>query len=105
MAATKATSRCDLCILPLLKGSALHQVPTGHPGVHVGSDVAVVQPPPWIVLYEACRDRLIRPHRGAILERAAAAAPAMPVDVEGVEVLVHADHVQGDALASPRTDR
>ena len=91
---------------PLLSSvvSRLHQVPTGHAGVLVGEDVAVVEPPPRVVLHEVRADRLVRPQRRAVDERPAGVAPAVAVDVEGVEVRVHPDHVDRDALADPRAD-
>ena len=67
--------------------------------------MAVVKPPPRVVLHEARGDRLVGADRRTVHVRAGGVAPAVAVDVEGVEVLVHAHHVDGDALSAPCTDR
>src|SRR5215217_4513590 len=94
--AAKATinDRC-MCAPPR---SFLHHVPAGHSGVHVERDMAVVEPPPRVVLHEACRDRLVWTERRAVHERTGGVAPAVAVDVEGVEVLVYANRMDGHPL-------
>src|SRR5215208_6924974 len=84
---------------------SLDEVPAGHAGVLVLKDVTVVEPAARIVLAPARGDRLVRADARVVDERAGLVAPAVSVDMEGVEVAVAADDVPGDVLSDARADR
>src|SRR3954466_3065310 len=81
--------------------SAPHLVDADHTAHHVALDVAVVQPRAGGVLAPADAEALRRAD-GLGVHRPAVDAPAVPVHVEGVEVLAHRDHVPLDEIADAR---
>src|ERR1041384_1662570 len=100
VAATTAMDlRCDTCVLLLLD-----EVPARHPRVLMREDVTVVEPPAGVVLDEPDRRGLVGTDGRGVDERSGAVLPAVAVDVEVVEVVVHPEHVQGDLLADLRAD-
>src|SRR4051794_41263132 len=87
-----------MCLLSLID-----EVPARH-ALLERADVAVVEPAARVVLGPAGGDRVERAEVGVVHEDPGRVAPAMAVDVEGVEHRVAAEHVPGDVLADPGPD-
>src|SRR5918994_4420282 len=104
-AASSATRVEMRMTFSFVRRSRFDDVPAGHPRVLMREDVAVVEPATRVVLDESGRDALVRAHRRVVGERARRILPAVPVDVEGVEVVVHAERVDLHVLAHARGQR
>src|SRR3954470_4306451 len=102
-AATPAPIVLVLTYLSL--SSWFDDVPTGHAEVLVRRHVTVVEPSPRVVLAPAGSYRFVGSDGRAVDERARGVLPPVPMHVEGVEVRVAADHVQGHVLPDLRADR
>src|SRR5688572_4925066 len=105
-ATTRAPAMAAAAVIGMRLMSLLgiDQVPAGHPRLHVGLDVAVVEPPAGVVFTPARGHRGLGPEQLVVHEAPVGSAPAMAVDVEGVQHRVAAEDVEGHVLTDLGAD-